>query len=87
MPTNALAVANGLVYFGSNEVFAYDASGATDCTGTPKTCAPLWTAPATTPNNPPITVESLIVAYGNVYVGANGNYGSSLSDFGLPSTP
>lgn len=80
---DAVAVANGLVYFGSDEVYAYDASGVTTCTGTPKTCAPLWSTEATTTSDPTHPV-SLTVAYGNVYVGASGNYGSTLFDFAAP---
>jgi outer membrane protein assembly factor BamB len=40
------AVANGVVYIGSRDthLYAFDASGMTGCAGTPKTCAPLWTA-------------------------------------------
>jgi outer membrane protein assembly factor BamB len=63
------AVANGVVYVGSfddDRLYAFDATGTTGCTGTPKTCAPLWTA---------ITgggVESSpAVANGVVYVGSD----------------
>jgi len=84
-PVNdAVAVANGLVYFGSDEVYAYDASGVTNCTGTPKTCAPLWSTEATTASNPSTHPVSLVVAYGNVYVGSTGNYGTTLFDFAAP---
>ena len=40
------AVSNGVVYDESNdgELFAFDANGVTNCSGTPKTCSPLWTA-------------------------------------------
>jgi outer membrane protein assembly factor BamB len=40
------AVANGVVYVGSDDgkLYAFDAAGATNCAGSPKTCAPLWTA-------------------------------------------
>src|SRR5207237_398 len=42
------AVANGVVYAGSNtatngKLYAFSASGTTNCSGTPKTCTPLWT--------------------------------------------
>jgi len=37
------AVANGLVYAGTdNGLYVFDANGVTNCSGTPKTCAPLW---------------------------------------------
>ncbi len=40
-------VANGRVYvasFSPQAVYAFDASGVTNCGGVPKTCAPLWTS-------------------------------------------
>src|SRR5207248_2626421 len=35
----------GVVYVGSfdRKLYAFDAAGTTGCSGTPKTCAPLWT--------------------------------------------
>ena len=47
---------NGVVYTESNDakLFAFDASGVTDCSGTPTTCSPLWTAALSgTPNSAP----------------------------------
>ena len=40
------AVANGVVYVGSTDgdLYATDAAGVTGCSGSPKVCAPLWTA-------------------------------------------
>src|ERR1700690_2512488 len=42
---SSAAVAGGVVYVGSfdGKLYAFDAAGSTDCSGTPKTCAPLWT--------------------------------------------
>ena len=42
---SSLAVSNGVVYVGSldRHLYAFDAAGVTGCSGTPKTCAPLWT--------------------------------------------
>ncbi len=42
------AVANGVVYVSSDDgpLYAFNAAGKTGCSGTPKTCSPLWTAPA-----------------------------------------
>jgi outer membrane protein assembly factor BamB len=42
------AVVDGVVYVGSSDskLYAFDATGVTNCSGTPKTCAPLWTANA-----------------------------------------
>ena len=46
----SVSVAGGLVYAGSarytsGNLYAFDASGVTNCSGTPKTCTPLWTGP------------------------------------------
>jgi outer membrane protein assembly factor BamB len=40
------AVANGVVYVGSDDhkLYAFDAAGSTGCSGTPKSCSPLATA-------------------------------------------
>jgi outer membrane protein assembly factor BamB len=40
------AVANGVVYVGvfGGPLYAFDPTGHTGCSGTPKTCMPLWTA-------------------------------------------
>jgi outer membrane protein assembly factor BamB len=57
------AVANGVVYVGAgNTLYAFSAAGTTGCTGTPKTCTPLWTAAADGASSP-------AVAGGVVYVG------------------
>ena len=38
------AVANGVVYVGSKDLlYAFDATGVTGCSGSPKICSPLWT--------------------------------------------
>jgi outer membrane protein assembly factor BamB len=44
--TSSPAVAAGVVYIGSvdKKLYAFDAAGNTNCSGSPKTCAPLWTA-------------------------------------------
>ena len=62
------AVANGVVYLGSTDgkLYAFDATGTTNCSGTPKTCAPVWTAPTTAE----IRHSSPAVANGVVYVGS-----------------
>ena len=57
-PNTSPAVANGVAYLGigleddsgpiptfSGLLAAFDASGATNCAGTPRVCTPLWTAP------------------------------------------
>jgi transposase len=36
-------VSNGVVYVASGGLYAFDAAGVTNCSGTPKTCTPLWT--------------------------------------------
>jgi PQQ-like domain len=71
---SAPAVANGVVYIASTEstastipptLYAFDAGGVTNCSGTPKVCQPLWTAPLSTGD---IHVEPPNVTNGVVYV-------------------
>jgi hypothetical protein len=87
------AVANGVVYatyWGANDpdlldgfagIRAYDAAGTINCSGTPKTCAPLWNVVA---NGHPYSefryVPSPVIANGAVYVNADTVY-----KFALPS--
>jgi outer membrane protein assembly factor BamB len=40
---SSAAIADGVVYVGSDRFYAFDANGSTNCSGTPATCAPLWT--------------------------------------------
>jgi len=58
--------ANGVLYLANQTLYAFDAAGAANCSGTPKTCAPLWTA--ATSNSP--TYSAPAVANGTVYVGS-----------------
>jgi PQQ-like domain/Bacterial Ig domain len=63
--TSSPAVSRGVVYDESNDskMFAFDANGVTNCSGTPTTCSPLWTAALSgTPDN-----SSPAVANGIVY--------------------
>jgi outer membrane protein assembly factor BamB len=62
------AVANGVVYTGSNpgSLYAFSAAGTTGCSGTPKTCKPLWTGAGSGDID-----TSPAVANGVVYVGAD----------------
>jgi outer membrane protein assembly factor BamB len=71
-------VANGVVYVGSadDNLYAFDAAGTKGCSGTPKTCAPLWTA--TTGGE---VESSPAVANGMVYVGSGDH---KLHAYGLP---
>jgi uncharacterized repeat protein (TIGR01451 family) len=68
IPMSSPAVANGVVYIGSwdDKLYAFSASGTTGCSGTPKTCQPLWTGATGAVVNP-----SPAVANGVVYVGSN----------------
>jgi outer membrane protein assembly factor BamB len=80
------SVANGVVYTGSMnfqqtafDAFAFDAAGATGCSGTPKTCTPLWTASTSTLSSG--VASSIAIANGAVYVNS-----AALNAFGLPKT-
>src|SRR6185312_2171629 len=58
-------VAGGVVYVSAGgTLYAFSAAGATGCSGTPKTCTPLWTAASVNGESSPA------VAGGVVYVGA-----------------
>jgi hypothetical protein len=62
------AVANRLVYVGAH---VFDAAGTTNCSGSPKTCTPLWT---NTGGNPGISFSSPAVVDGVEYVGRDKLY-------------
>ncbi len=49
---------------------AFDATGTTNCTGTPKVCQPLWTAPLSSPT---YLTDTPAVANGLVYAGSGGD--------------
>jgi outer membrane protein assembly factor BamB len=66
--------ANGVLYIANQTLYAFDAAGSASCSGTPKVCAPLWTA--ATANYP--TYSAPAVADGTVYVGS---WGSKLYAF------
>ncbi len=74
---SAPAVAKGVVYVTTSpmnttagSLYAFDANGVTNCSGTPKVCQPLWTAPAGASTAPAPTV-----ANGVVYVSSDmGNH-------------
>jgi outer membrane protein assembly factor BamB len=62
------AVANGVMFVGSHagNIVALDANGVENCSGTPKTCAPLWTGLT----GGAVDFSSPAVDNGVVYVGA-----------------
>jgi outer membrane protein assembly factor BamB len=72
------AVANGIVYVASDDhkLYAFDAAGTTKCSGTPRTCAPLWTT-----DTGGLASSSAVVANGMIYVGS---HDAKLYAFGLP---
>jgi PQQ-like domain len=59
--STAPLVANGVLYVATNELYAFDATGSTNCSAAPTTCTPLWTAPAA-------NIHSLAIANGRVFV-------------------
>ncbi len=64
------SVANGVVYVGSDDgrLYAFDAAGTTNCSGSPKSCSPLWVGTLGSENN---VESSPVVANGVVYVGSD----------------
>jgi hypothetical protein len=73
----SLAVANGIVYVPSvgSGMQAFDANGVTNCSGTPKTCAPLWSYSVGGFGGSPS------VANGLVFIGGGGGSGNDLEAF------
>jgi outer membrane protein assembly factor BamB len=61
------AVANGVVYIGSNDhhVDAFDAAGTIDCAGVPKQCSPIWSF-----DTGAFISSSPAVVNGMVYIGS-----------------
>jgi outer membrane protein assembly factor BamB len=88
------AVANGVVYIagthGVGGLLAFDANGNVNCSGTPKTCSPLWTAPAGGGETQPVVANGIVYdpGLGQISLGAinafdaNGNMNCS----GTPKT-
>jgi hypothetical protein len=84
----APAVANGVVYVSSGAcnptgecstaLQAFDAAGTTNCSGSPKTCQPLWDTTRASNDTP----SPPVVARGAVYVGSDKFYA-----FGLEKVP
>jgi outer membrane protein assembly factor BamB len=83
------AVANGLVYLGVDPTLpgslfgglaAFDADGTRNCSGLPKTCAPLWVAPVQG-----FVSSSPAVSNGVAYL-ANNNPGGSSALFAFDAT-
>jgi hypothetical protein len=63
------AVARGVIHvacdahdemFGSGRLFAFDAAGTTGCSGTPKTCEPLWSAFSGAVDSSPAVADGLV---------------------------
>jgi hypothetical protein len=54
-------IANGILYVNTNQLYAFDATGATNCSTAPTSCTPLWTAPAG-------NFDGMAIADGVVYV-------------------
>jgi outer membrane protein assembly factor BamB len=61
-------VVNGVVYVGSDDgkLYAFDAAGNSNCSGVPKTCAPLWTG-----STGRSIFSSPAVVNGVVYIGSD----------------
>ena len=59
------SISDGVLYIANGTLFAFDAAGSTDCSGTPAVCAPLWTGSLTS-SGPTYAAPS--VANGTVFV-------------------
>lgn len=78
------AVSGGVVYVTTDKLYAFDASGSSGCSGSPKSCSPLWTG--TTGN---AMVSSPAVSGGRVYqpVGQNLLVFDAAGTVGCSGTP
>jgi hypothetical protein len=83
-------VANGVAYvgvtgsaFGRYGLSAFSADGTAGCAGTPKTCAPLWSA---YPNEPFLNNATPAVANGVVYFSVSGKYDNRLFAYDADGT-
>jgi hypothetical protein len=70
-------VANGIVYAPGGNLEAFDANGVTHCSGTPKTCTPLWSYNVAVG----VGLSSPSVANGLVFIGSGTGSSSSGSNF------
>ena len=75
------AVANGVVYVsdGNGTLYAFDAAGKTHCSGTPKTCSPLWTS-SLGGGSPTVSGGVVYVTGGGVLSAINAASGVTLWD-------
>jgi len=62
--STAPLIANGILYVATNQLYAFDATGASNCSATPSACTPLWTAPVA-------YIHGMAIADGHVYVTDN----------------
>jgi outer membrane protein assembly factor BamB len=76
--TSTPAVATGVVYAVSNSgtLYAFDANGSANCSGTPKVCTPLWTASTSGGESSPNVVNG-VVYIGGAFVEAFDAHGST----------
>jgi hypothetical protein len=68
--STAPLIVNGILYVATNELYAFDATGTTNCSAAPATCTPLWSDPASgsTDGGPPAVVNGvLFTGIGTVY--------------------
>lgn len=76
---SSLAVASGVLFRASGpSLRAYDGTGTLGCTGAPKICAPLWSAPVGG-----TTTSAPAVANGVVYIGADDGTVSAFDSRGI----
>ena len=76
-----LALANGLVYAGAGDLYVFHATGATNCSGSPKTCSPLRTVTIAGGITTPLAMASGMIYFSTGYLGS---YHYDLYAVGLP---
>ena len=91
--TSSTTVANGVAYVqardtnggGAGKVATFDTAGSINCSGTPKTCQPLWTASTGGAGLPtPASLSPPVVANGRIFVGGEDG---RVSSFVIERTP
>jgi len=58
---SAPLIAHGILYVDTNQLYAFDATGAALCSAAPTTCTPLWTAPTA-------DFDGMTIANGDVFL-------------------
>ena len=78
--STAPLIVNGVLYVATNQLYAFDATGTTNCStnSTGKTCAPLWNAPSATYGGAPAVANGVVYEITSVRSGMSSGSGAFL---------